>query len=153
MKSLAIGHLATQAGVNLETVRFYERSGLLPKPHAPNPVTVYFQRTFAGLEHQSPKRLCVTSAVSRQSPFHGPFMVHYLLLRVPKRGFGSHPCRVVSSSYQKMVPVTAEVASSSLVVPAILSKALRRISLKPLGAIQSFLSSNACCSILIGRKD
>jgi hypothetical protein len=26
-----------------------------------------------------------------------------LLLRVPNRGSGSHPCRVVSISYQKMV--------------------------------------------------
>src|SRR5438034_8599812 len=32
MKSLTIGRLAQQAGVNLETVRFYERRGLLPKP-------------------------------------------------------------------------------------------------------------------------
>ena len=32
MKSLTIGHLAREAGVNLETVRFYERRGLLPKP-------------------------------------------------------------------------------------------------------------------------
>ncbi len=32
MKSLTIGHLAKQAGVNLETVRFYERRGLLPRP-------------------------------------------------------------------------------------------------------------------------
>jgi len=31
MKSL-IGRLAKQAGVNLETVRFYERRGLLPTP-------------------------------------------------------------------------------------------------------------------------
>jgi MerR family copper efflux transcriptional regulator len=31
-KSLTIGRLAQQAGVNLETVRFYERQGLLPKP-------------------------------------------------------------------------------------------------------------------------
>lgn len=30
--SLTIGHLAKQAGVNLETVRYYERRGLLPKP-------------------------------------------------------------------------------------------------------------------------
>jgi len=30
-------------------------------------------------------------------------MVQQLLLGVPKRGFGSHACRVVSSSYQKMV--------------------------------------------------
>ena len=32
MKSLTIGRLAKQAGVNLETVRFYERRGLLPEP-------------------------------------------------------------------------------------------------------------------------
>src|SRR5713226_7658982 len=32
MKSVTIGHLAKEAGVNLETVRYYERRGLLPKP-------------------------------------------------------------------------------------------------------------------------
>lgn len=32
MKSLTIGHLAKQAGVNLETVRYYERRELLPEP-------------------------------------------------------------------------------------------------------------------------
>ena len=32
MQSLTIGHLAKEAGVNLETVRYYERKGLLPKP-------------------------------------------------------------------------------------------------------------------------
>jgi len=32
MKSMTIGHLAREAGVNLETVRYYERRGLLPKP-------------------------------------------------------------------------------------------------------------------------
>lgn len=32
MKSLTIGRLARQAGVNLETVRYYERRGLLPRP-------------------------------------------------------------------------------------------------------------------------
>jgi MerR family mercuric resistance operon transcriptional regulator len=32
MKSLTIGHLARDAGVNLETVRYYERRGLLQEP-------------------------------------------------------------------------------------------------------------------------
>ena len=32
MKALTIGNLAREAGVNLETVRYYERRGLLPKP-------------------------------------------------------------------------------------------------------------------------
>jgi MerR family transcriptional regulator, copper efflux regulator len=32
MKALTIGHLARESGMNLETVRYYERRGLLPKP-------------------------------------------------------------------------------------------------------------------------
>jgi len=31
-KPFTIGRLAEEAGINLETVRFYERKGLLPKP-------------------------------------------------------------------------------------------------------------------------
>ena len=31
-QSLTIGRVAAQAGVNLETLRYYERRGLLPKP-------------------------------------------------------------------------------------------------------------------------
>jgi MerR family copper efflux transcriptional regulator len=31
-KSLTIGRLASEAGINLETVRYYERQGLMPKP-------------------------------------------------------------------------------------------------------------------------
>ena len=32
VNALTIGHLAKETGVNLETVRYYERRGLLPKP-------------------------------------------------------------------------------------------------------------------------
>src|SRR6516225_4799045 len=31
-KPLTIGRLAREVGINLETVRFYERQGLLPRP-------------------------------------------------------------------------------------------------------------------------
>jgi MerR family transcriptional regulator, copper efflux regulator len=31
-KSITIGQLARETGINLETVRYYERQGLLPKP-------------------------------------------------------------------------------------------------------------------------
>ena len=40
-KPLTIGALARDSGVNLETIRFYERSGLLPAP----------QRSAAGYRH------------------------------------------------------------------------------------------------------
>ena len=32
MPELAIGELSTQTGVNIETVRYYERIGLIPSP-------------------------------------------------------------------------------------------------------------------------
>jgi Hg(II)-responsive transcriptional regulator len=32
METFSIGHLAKRANVNLETIRFYERRGLLPEP-------------------------------------------------------------------------------------------------------------------------
>jgi MerR family mercuric resistance operon transcriptional regulator len=32
MESLTIGKLAKKAGVNIETIRYYERRGLIPKP-------------------------------------------------------------------------------------------------------------------------
>lgn len=32
MEFITVGHLARAAGINLETVRYYERVGLLPKP-------------------------------------------------------------------------------------------------------------------------
>lgn len=35
MKELTIGGLAKAAGVNVETVRFYQRTGLLPEPARP----------------------------------------------------------------------------------------------------------------------
>ncbi|MEK1908073.1 MAG: MerR family DNA-binding protein, partial [Pseudomonas sp.] len=40
-KPLTIGALSRESGVNLETIRFYERSGLLPQP----------QRSAAGYRH------------------------------------------------------------------------------------------------------
>ena len=36
MKSLTIGGFAQAAGVNVETIRFYQRKGLLPEPHKPH---------------------------------------------------------------------------------------------------------------------
>ena len=32
METFTIGQMAKQAGVNIETVRFYEREGLIPEP-------------------------------------------------------------------------------------------------------------------------
>lgn len=40
-KPLTIGSLSRESGVNLETIRFYERSGLLPQP----------QRSASGYRH------------------------------------------------------------------------------------------------------
>src|SRR5882762_7318015 len=62
-------------------------------------------------------------------------------LRAPRVAIGAVKLQLVTS---ERWTVTAEVASSSLVVPAILSKALRRISLKPLGARKGRVSRPFC---------
>ena len=36
--------------------------------------------------------------------FLAPFMIHELLLSVPKTAFGCHPCRVVSVTYRQLRP-------------------------------------------------
>ena len=36
MKSLTIGHLAQEVGVNVETVRYYERRGIISRPAKPS---------------------------------------------------------------------------------------------------------------------
>ena len=56
MKTLTIGLVAQQAGVGVETVRFYERQGLLEEP--PRRLSGY--REYGG------------EAVPRQSFFKGP---------------------------------------------------------------------------------
>ena len=43
MNTLTIGQLAKQGGVNLETIRYYERCGILPRP----PRTVSGYRVFS----------------------------------------------------------------------------------------------------------
>lgn len=45
-RSLRIGDVARAAGVNVQTVRYYERRGLLPVPHrAPSGYRIYGERT------------------------------------------------------------------------------------------------------------
>jgi MerR family copper efflux transcriptional regulator len=53
--SLTIGQLARRAGVGIETVRFYERQGLLPKP----------PRTPSGYRQYSPDALGRLAFISR----------------------------------------------------------------------------------------
>src|SRR5260370_19841607 len=65
-------------------------------------------------------------------------MGQYLLLGVPKRGFGSHPCRAVSSSYQKMVHCHGNDIkvglSPSEMVPATPSNGVDTPNIRPCGA-------------------
>ena len=46
--SMTVGMLATQAGVSIDTVRYYERQGLLPKP--PRATSGYRTFTHAAVE-------------------------------------------------------------------------------------------------------
>jgi hypothetical protein len=71
----------------------------------------------------------------------GPIPVATSLLGFQRRAVSAVKFLQVTSNCHS---VTAEVASSSLVVPAILSKARRRISLKPLGARKRRVSRPFC---------
>jgi len=44
METLTIGRLAQLGGVNLETIRYYERRGLLAKPPGQRRATANFRR-------------------------------------------------------------------------------------------------------------
>lgn len=51
MKELTVGRLAEKTGVNIETVRYYERSGILPKPaRKPSGYRLYSQEDVARLQ-------------------------------------------------------------------------------------------------------
>ncbi len=58
-KSLTIGQVAKACGVNVETIRFYQRLGLLPKPARPyGSIRRYSQEMVARLKFiQAAKRL------------------------------------------------------------------------------------------------
>jgi MerR family regulatory protein len=60
MRPLTIGTLANAAGVHLETVRYYERIGLMPKP----------SRTASNYRNYEPEhieRLCLSGARARSA--------------------------------------------------------------------------------------
>ena len=74
-KCLLIGRVARLAGVTSDTIRFYERSGLLPKPHrGANRYRVYDKAALAqvrfirkaqslGFSLDEIRRICKNSAI------------------------------------------------------------------------------------------
>lgn len=69
-------------------------------------LTIYRRNVAIQSQYSSLAGLCCWTAQS----FLGPFMVQECFLAVAKRDFGSHTCRIVSSSYKETMRRTAKAA-------------------------------------------
>lgn len=66
METLTIGRLAQLGGVNLETIRYYERRGLLAKPPGQRRATANFHRILrSGCALPSALRSLASRSMSR----------------------------------------------------------------------------------------
>ncbi len=99
-KSLTIGRLAKQAGVNLETVRFYERRGLLPRP--PRSASGY--RLFPA---EAARRLRFIRR-AQELGFSLGEIVELLSLRVSRRTTSAH---IRTRAQAKIVDIEAKIES------------------------------------------
>jgi len=100
MKSLTIGRLAKQAGVNLETVRFYERRGVLPRP--PRSASGY--RLFPA---EAARRLKFIRR-AQELGFSLAEIVELLSLRVSRRTTSAH---IRTRAQAKIVDIEAKIES------------------------------------------
>ena len=100
IEGMRTGELATRAGVNIQTVRFYERRGLLPKPG----------RTSSGYRIYSTKAARLIRFIKRAQELGFTLDEIEDLLRL--RNSRRSSCAVVKTAGQaKMAAVEAKIAS------------------------------------------
>jgi DNA-binding transcriptional MerR regulator len=96
---LKIGAVAALAGVRVDTIRYYERIGLLPKPH----------RTAAGYRVYGPGVLNRLTLIRSAQRFGFPLRAIAGFLRV--RESGGAPCHDVRAAAQRLLDaVDREIA-------------------------------------------
>ena len=102
MSSMSIGQLAKSAQVGIDTVRFYERHGLLPKP----------QRKASGYRQYSAEdaRRLVFIRRAKDLGFALADIGELLKLRGQGDGSGRNVARVRSVAKQKLQTVEAKIA-------------------------------------------
>jgi len=88
---LTIGKVAREAGVSVDTIRYYERVGLLPKP----------ARTPAGYRTYSPAVINRLAVVRNAQRFGFPLKAIAGFLRV--RESGGKPCHDVRAAAERML--------------------------------------------------
>ena len=88
---LTIGNVAREAGVSVDTIRYYERIGLLPKP----------ARTPAGYRTYSPAVINRLAVVRNAQRFGFPLKAIAGFLRV--RESGGKPCHDVRAAAERML--------------------------------------------------
>jgi Hg(II)-responsive transcriptional regulator len=94
------GEVAAEAGVNLQTLRYYERRGLLPKP----------SRTPAGYRVYSPDAVRLIRFVKRAQELG--FTLHEIEELLRLRDTGSESCSEVSAAARaKLDDIEARISS------------------------------------------
>src|SRR5438876_810728 len=91
MATLTIGKIARETGVSVDTIRYYERVGLLPKP----------ARTPAGYRTYSPAVIHRLAVVRNAQRFGFPLKAIAGFLRV--RESGGKPCHDVRAAAERML--------------------------------------------------
>jgi Hg(II)-responsive transcriptional regulator len=100
ISGMRTGELAAHAGVNIQTVRFYERRGILPKP----------ERTSSGYRVYSPEAVRLIRFIKRAQELGFTLVEIEDLLRLRHNRRSS--CAAVKSAGQaKMSSVEAKIAS------------------------------------------
>lgn len=89
--TFTIGEAAARSGVRVDTIRFYERIGVLPKP----------PRSQAGYRHYDDRSIARIAFVRRAAQFGFPLKDLAGFLRARERG--QAPCRSVRSAGARLL--------------------------------------------------
>jgi len=130
---LRIGHVAAQAGVSVDTIRHYERLGLLPKP----------QRTNAGYRQYPPGVIDRVRLVRHALQFGFSLREVAEFLRV--RTAGGTPCRDVRAAGDRIMLAVdrriAELTAARKAMRRTLREWDRRLARTPAGGQARLLES------------
>jgi DNA-binding transcriptional MerR regulator len=133
MATCTIGEAAARSGVTADTIRFYERVGVLPKP----------PRSDGGYRRYSDANVARIVFVRNAARFGFPLKELAAFLRARERG--QPPCRAVKAAGDRLLAEMdariAELTSARIEMARVLVDWERRIAATPGGAPARLLES------------
>jgi len=133
MATCTIGEAAARSGVTVDTIRFYERVGVLPKP----------PRSDGGYRRYSDASIARIVFVRNAARFGFPLKELAAFLRARERG--QPPCRAVKAAGHRLLDEMdariAELSSARAEMARVLAAWDRRLAETPQGAPARLLES------------